>query len=69
LIKEDIGGMEVLFHAFLISAIDGGGWSTSSNSHFTPPPEKEFLIPPNRSSVDLTADLGTGTKKETNPFP
>jgi len=26
--------MEVLTHAFLTSALDGGGWSTSRSGHF-----------------------------------
>jgi hypothetical protein len=30
------GGMEVEFHAFLTSELDGGEWSASSHGRFTP---------------------------------
>jgi hypothetical protein len=30
------GGMEVLLHEFLTSALDGGEWLTSRPGHFTP---------------------------------
>jgi hypothetical protein len=30
------GGMEVLIHTFLTLALDGGEWSASNTSHFTP---------------------------------
>jgi hypothetical protein len=37
-----IGGMEVYFHAFLISALDGGEWSACSPA--TLHPRKELLL-------------------------
>jgi hypothetical protein len=30
------GGIEAQFHTFLIMALDGGEWSASCPSHFTP---------------------------------
>jgi hypothetical protein len=36
------GGVEVQLHLFLPSALNGGEWSASSHSHFTP--VKQFLV-------------------------
>jgi hypothetical protein len=30
------GGVDILTHVFLISALVGGEWSASSSGHFTP---------------------------------
>jgi len=43
------GGVEVWFHAFLISALDGGEWSASSPASL--PPEKGSPVPIGQEAV------------------
>jgi hypothetical protein len=46
-------GVEVHFHAFLTSALDGGEWSASRADRFTP--RKETLVPNVGSRASLDA--------------
>jgi hypothetical protein len=61
---EDIGGVEVQLHSFLVSQVYGGKWSTSRSGHFIPEKNGMRLDGPR---VNLDGLEQTQTCRNSNP--
>jgi len=65
---EDVGGMEVQHHAFLISTVDGGEWLASRPYRFTPA-ERASGTHSTEGWGGPRAGLYTTMTKEKEPLP